>query len=264
MQSVSLARRWRAKLECLGPPQGRQPGSPSEVDALCFSRIPHMRCNELPGLTGERVGRLAANWSDGGLWDDVLLLADRFWQVDEPRERVVRWHHLVLAVGNFKRQSGRRLRPTNLIDPIGCPTVRTSAFDAPCGAQVERDDERTWQVLCDELSGAGVATTTMLLAALWPEQHFVFDWRVRSTANALRVAAKLKPCPSVTAEMKGERAMGISFADYRVVRNWLRGDSHELVLAERALYQLSRKVAPISGRSWEQFAEAVAAELLLI
>lgn len=46
-------------------------------------------------------------------------------------------------------------------------------------------------MLSGSLPGAGVATTTTILAALWPNQHFIFDWRVHAAANALRIEAGL-------------------------------------------------------------------------
>jgi hypothetical protein len=49
------------------------------------------------------IASLSAGWDDGGLWEDVLGLAALVWE-KEPDERRLEWHHLVLAVGNFKRQ----------------------------------------------------------------------------------------------------------------------------------------------------------------
>lgn len=57
--------------------------------------------------------RFACGWVDVGLWGDVALLADRYWSAPADG-KVAAWHHLVLAVGNFKRDAGRRLRPAAL------------------------------------------------------------------------------------------------------------------------------------------------------
>jgi len=66
------------------------------------------------GIPVERIRALGDAWSDGGLWDDILWLADSAWTAPEDDERRMRWHHLVMAVGNFKRQNGRRLRPARI------------------------------------------------------------------------------------------------------------------------------------------------------
>jgi hypothetical protein len=62
-------------------------------------------------LTREQLRDLARPWNDGGLWDDILWLALLAWDATGEPDRSLRWHHLVMAVGNFKRQQGRRLRP---------------------------------------------------------------------------------------------------------------------------------------------------------
>jgi hypothetical protein len=62
------------------------------------------------GVPAERVRALGETWDDGGLWDDILWLALLARAATDDSERRMRWHHLVMAVGNFKRQGGRRLR----------------------------------------------------------------------------------------------------------------------------------------------------------
>jgi hypothetical protein len=63
----------------------------------------------LPQLDSDSVRRLAAAWDDGGCWKDLAWRADQFWS-SAPNEAALMWHHLLLAVGNFKRQGGTRLR----------------------------------------------------------------------------------------------------------------------------------------------------------
>ncbi len=59
---------------------------------------------------------LAELWNDDGLWNDRLLLADRAWTAESDPERTLAWHHLVMALGSFKRQTGRRIYLANLSD----------------------------------------------------------------------------------------------------------------------------------------------------
>lgn len=151
-----------------------------------------MNADDLPlGLPRGRIQALAGAWSDGGLWDDIVWLALLARASADDQERRMRWHHLVMAFGNFKRQGGRRLRP----DPVSPATsltavVQSDNFPVPgLGRPVEHDGLDSWLLLENSLSGAGTATTTTLLAALWPGKHHIFDWRVAAAVAGLGVAA---------------------------------------------------------------------------
>jgi hypothetical protein len=123
----------------------------------------------LPYLTATAINRLAVCWDDGGLWADVSWLARRFHNASED-DAIVWWHHLVLAVGNFKRQPGRRLRPGRLADrPPPQRADLATAITVPRAdppLHVARDELQSWQTLRRRLPGAVAATTTTLLAAL--------------------------------------------------------------------------------------------------
>src|SRR4051812_45535684 len=66
------------------------------------------------GIAGDRLQALAYKWPDHGLWDDILWLASIACAPGSEAARAARWHHLLMAVGNFKRPTGRRLWPTRL------------------------------------------------------------------------------------------------------------------------------------------------------
>jgi hypothetical protein len=51
----------------------------------------------LPGLTAAKAVALEGTWADGGLWDDVCWLAQRFWQEQHSEFTSLSWHHLVLG-----------------------------------------------------------------------------------------------------------------------------------------------------------------------
>ena len=215
----------------------------------------------LPGLTGPGIAALAASWADGGLWNDIQLLADRFFDASEA-EKPFRWHHLVMAVGNFKRQGNRRLRPNLLALPPHSsehPT-RPSTFVVPSGGTLAEEDPASWAALMHGLTGAAVPTTTTLLAALWPDSHFVYDWRVHQAANGLRAAASLPTTADVTAA--GSTAGMNTLDHYGIVRGWLlqaASDSGEsLPDVERALYRLSQKVKSVPGRTWTDYGARLA------
>ena len=142
------------------------------------------------GVPAERIRALGETWDDGGLWDDILWLALLARAATDDRERRMRWHHLVMAVGNFKRQRGRRLRPSR-ISPADKFTyaARADHFNGPDDLTISRDDADSWQHLEDSLAGAATATTTTLLAALWPDSHHILDWRVLAAAAGLGLVA---------------------------------------------------------------------------
>jgi hypothetical protein len=95
-----------------------------------------------------------------------------------------------MAVGNFKRQSGRRLRPSR-ISPANNLTyaARSDRFDGPDSITISRDDADSWQSLENSLAGSATATTTTLLAALWPDCHHILDWRVLAAVAGLGLVA---------------------------------------------------------------------------
>lgn len=218
----------------------------------------------LPGLAAEDVRRLSESWDDGGLWNDILWLADRF-VASEGELRSVAWHHLVMAVGNFKRQAGRRLRPLKLAD-----TDFVGLSDRPLRVVVPGveeplvvDDSGTWRQLNELLPGAGVATMTTLLSALWPDDHIVFDWRVHAAANALRIHAGLEP----TAAVSPDSIVGATetLEDYAVVRAWVLRTAAQLgqrpPAVERTLYRLSQAVQDEPGRTWTKYASVLSGQL---
>jgi hypothetical protein len=211
---------------------------------------------ELPGLDAKTLDRLSESWDDGGLWKDIRFLADRFWSGPDT-DRVMAWHHLVFAVGNFKRQGGTRLKPA----PLGWapPAARTDSVEVPGIGLVGVNDTNGWEKLLG-MRGLGVATGTTLLSALWPEQHFVFDKLVHAVANGLRLHAGLEPTSGVTAE--STKLATQTLENYKTVRGWVLAVASDtrrsLTVVERALYEVGRKVKGETGRSWGNCAGALA------
>jgi hypothetical protein len=219
----------------------------------------------LPDLDATGIDELSLAWDDGGLWSDIEQLAWRFWLADD-HARSFAWHHLVMAIGNFKRQRGRRLFP-HLAAPIPehlerVPNTFTVPSTGPAVTVIVGEPE-TWEALSKALPGSAVATTTTLLAALWPDDHFVFDWRVHAAATALRIGAG-QDAGGIDPSSTSSRP--ISFADYRLVRTWILDTAtieHRRVAdVERALYRLSQEVPPAkTSRTWQSYATEVSATL---
>jgi hypothetical protein len=211
----------------------------------------------LPGLTASRARNLATGWDDGGRWDDVTWLGEHFWAATDPADRVLRWHHVVLAVGNFKRPRARWLSPCRLDGLRRAPSSVATSFETSAGVHVDRDDEASWESLRRSLGGADVSTTSGVLAALWPSHHFMFDWRVRHAASGLRLAANLEPCDGVKPSIAGGEAPPLDFEDYTLVRTWLQALNLPLVVSQRALSCLSKKAGSEPGRPWSEYSRVL-------
>ena len=211
----------------------------------------------LPGFTASRARKLATEWRDEGLWDDAEWLGQQFWAASTPGERALRWHHLVLAVGNFKRPRSRWLSPCRLQGIPGRQPRPADSLETPTGARVDRDDRASWESLRVSLAGADVSTTASLLAALWPGHHLVFDWRVRAAASGLRLAAGLGPCPGIEPSAIESESSPLGFDDYTLVRDWLQALDLPLVVSQRALYCLSRRAGHDPDRPWTEYSRIV-------
>jgi hypothetical protein len=208
------------------------------------------------GVPAERIRALGETWDDGGLWNDILWLALLARTATDDRERRMRWHHLVMAVGNFKRQNGRRLRPSQ-ISPADNLTYAASAdhFNGPGDLRINRDDAESWRRLQDSLVGSATATTTTLLAALWPDSHHILDWRVLAAVAGLGLlAGGESDLDLVTADGGGPLPPVLGL--YPKVRILLvrqsAGAGVPLRTTERALYLMSRAVKG-RGTTWAEY-----------
>jgi hypothetical protein len=208
------------------------------------------------GIPSDRIRALGETWSDGGLWDDILYLAELAWEAaDEPGRRM-RWHHLVMATGNFKRQNGRRLRPSRLspADDLTL-TTRKAQFSGPDNLEIRRDDVGSWRHLQSSLDGAGTATTTTILAALWPDHHHILDWRVLATVAGLGVIVGSENDLGLVTPA-GRDQLEPDLNRYSRVRKLLIRQSREanvpLRTAERALYLMSKAVNG-KGMTWAEY-----------
>lgn len=210
------------------------------------------------GVPREALLVLAGRWTDGGLWKDVQWLAGSLWSAPESSaERSVAWHHLIMAVGNFKRQSGRRLHPGHLSTLPPRDRERDTSFLIPgTSHRLIRDDEATWWAW--PLHGAGVATRTAVLAALWPEQHHILDWRVLAATVALTMTSSADLHVVVP---DSQESIHVESRHYSPVRNVLHEVSAmsgvELTSIERALYELSRQVGRSPDRTWSEYRRAL-------
>jgi hypothetical protein len=216
----------------------------------------------LLGVEDERIRQFADTWSDSGLWDDIAWLSRRVWDAGNDDERRLRWHHLVMAVGNFKRLGGRRLRPEPLASAPGTEAVgQTDHIRIPGGTLLTCEDPASWAQLKDTLPGAATSTTTTLLAALWPTRHFILDWRVLAAVAGLDVTSGGRGHGIVEA-ISGD-FLEPTLDRYRTVRELLIFFSDEsgmpLQFVERGLYVMSKGVKGVKGRKWAEYGDALRA-----
>lgn len=209
------------------------------------------------GLTRDEVKALAEKWPDAGLWNDVLWLSRQFWRT----RNYVAWHHLVMAVGNFKRQPNRRLHPLQLSSDTERQkkVIRTPSFVVPgnSGQTLTRENPDTWWRW--NFTNAGVPTRSTLLAALWPDEHHILDWRVLAVVLALTLDADIPGLNLITPDST-ERVPPLEGKHYERVRELLldiKGSyGLDLVTVERALYVLSTRVKRVkrgTERTWRSY-----------
>jgi hypothetical protein len=165
-----------------------------------------------------------------------------------------------MAVGNFKRQGARRLRPSRISPARNLAfAARSDRFTIPEGVTVTCDSLDSWQQLEHSLDGAATATTTAVLAALWPDSHHILDWRVLAAVAGLGVVSGGDSDLGLVTP-NGRDQLLPTLERYAKVRALLVKLADEARLpvttVERALYLLSRAVQG-QGMTWAEYGEAL-------
>ena len=249
-------------------------------------------------LSNKATGSGAASWSDlnaarveglspgddprpgfSTVWRNILWVAGQFWQAQAARDdarRLETWHHLVMAIGNFKRQGGTQIClleavPKDHVWPAQDSIPPTCKVQTLTGQiELDRDDPDSWKQLTTDkkaIQGLQVATATTLLSALWPGRHVIIDIRDLNATIALNmdeVVSRGWLTPGST------ESLWVTWDRYDWVRTKLRGKAAELraggadvepVQVERALYTLDQKVLrPRKDEpkmTWQEYADAL-------
>jgi hypothetical protein len=190
------------------------------------------------------------------LWEDVQRVADRV-HATSGNQRAWAWHHLLLAVANFKTQA--TLFPPGLLPaPETISLQREDVLVVPMATgtlELRAEDAATWTQLL-QLKGLREPRATTVLSALWPGRHIIMDWRALSAALAL-AGARLGWSSSAVDPSSTRRAKDSweSYAWYRdtVLRAASQAEERPLIV-ERALWRVGRK-AP--GMTWAKYASQV-------
>jgi hypothetical protein len=208
------------------------------------------------------IARLANGWGraeDWDAWANIVTLADEFLAVSDTTNQTNsrRWHDLVMAVGNYKRQTGRIKAPRFASpDPIARRPNPPDQFAIPGnGATLIRDDPESWVRLTSQKKGFGVPMATTLMSALWPDHHFILDRRDVRAAVGLGPATKWSDTDS-DLDQNGNFPEEFGWDWYFWLRdcvNLTKGST--LLEVERALFVLDERVAPVlkkaqKAQSW--------------
>ncbi len=222
-------------------------------------------------LSKVRWAAWADEWDDRKLtgtrlWGEIQSLAASFWRSMAADDGIwssrtkVKWHHLVLAVANFKRSSGRLVPYPQLLaeDPEDSPPGRCSHVSLPDAGPIPRVGdaskyEEAFRPLRADGQGMGVPTASTLLTALWPEDHIIIDRRALAALFAVHPEgwAYLKELHAH--EYTTDAWVHPSWRDYVWYRDKLTEiDPIERQSIERALYALDRRVSK-KGQGWDDY-----------
>lgn len=193
---------------------------------------------------GEPIGRSQIGREDWlRAWQNIRVLADRLLGTpnsEQPCDQEL-FHHLMLAVGNFKRQAGDIHLAVEIADYFATRQSASLVLPGNLG-RLERDNPASWQALAGRVPGLGIPTTTCLLAALWPDHHAIMDIYDRRAAVGLQIGQR----------SKNDERLGTASAPGNAwwFYSWFRGTvtltAHtagcEVVQVERALFVLGSAV----------------------
>jgi hypothetical protein len=217
-------------------------------------------------LTRLQVSHLSSEWDNVALrkraWSDINVLVQRFRVASSEgntESSCLTWHHLLLAIGNFKRSAGNVFPHALPGTPTTPATVRFNEFAFPSAVdgqsiRVTCEESSTWMSLTNE-PGVGVPTATTVLAAVWPTRHAIID--IRDTRAAIGLMAPVwwtaagldrAKLPSRTSHL----------AYWKLYADWLRdvvlltasAVSLAPVDVERALYILDDLVMKELPKGW--------------
>ena len=215
-------------------------------------------------LERDDVGVLAGKWGGtdsrrGRAWGDIEVLAALFLASDQsqPGAAVRCWHHLLLAVGNFKRTGGLILPPSLTVDTSSdcrpdCCAIPSSPTSS---VQMKRDCATTWRALTS-IVGLGVPTASTMLSALWPGSHVIVDRRAACAAIGISAGALWDVSALEDAELPDLHTTDSYWQFYAdwyqpAVLATAESVGCEPVAVERALFCLDPRVRPsLPKTSW--------------
>jgi hypothetical protein len=207
----------------------------------------------LAALWGKPAGESRVSRNDWlRAWRNIGVLASRLFDTLDPQGRCdpETFHHLLLAVGNFKRQAGDIHLRVDFADLAAERRGESLVLPGDLG-RLDRDGVASWQRL-DQIPGLGIPTASCLLAALWPDSHAIMDIYDRRALVGVQVGR----------HSHNDRRLDVArvpshewwFYDWfrRTVTLTAQTADCEPVSVERALYILGARTASELGDKWEQ------------
>lgn len=247
--------------------------SPDDLEPVGAVQVPLDRLRSVTHLPlGPRaITTLSEEWGGEDAlrsWSDIEWVAQQFMRQSSGGsvDATVAWHHLVVAVGNFKRSTGRN-HPAHLPPPDQKLQVPDHFTIPGHSLDVHIDDVQTWRYLTKAIRGFDVPTATTLLSAVWPGQHVIIDRRDTVAAVGLTTSVW---------DSKGYEDAKLPsrkpYDAYWELYEWLRPTIQATAVGvapvdvERALYVLDIKarkaLPPKRNWRWSQYAE-VGGEVLI-
>ena len=218
----------------------------------------------LSSLTPASIQKLAGTYppSVAARADDIFALARLFTislAKGEASDQAQRWHHLLMAAGNFKRQGGS-IRIGPLIQaahsPPPPPFVPPGAEEGaiPLTATSGHEYFKTIKGL------RRVPTASVVVAALWPDENLIADRRDLNAAIGLllpSVNGNSVLYDELRAWSRNRGRVGIVTSDYE----WLKAVAGKtrrqpgfggvsMLSLERALFMLDKRTAQIA---WPEY-----------
>jgi hypothetical protein len=207
----------------------------------------------LAALWGKPVGESRVGRSDWlRSWRNIDVLASRLFNTLDAEEQCdpETFHHLLMAVGNFKRQAGDIHLRVDFADLAA--RQRGKSFVIPGGVgRLERDNRASWQRL-QQIPGLSIPTASCLLAALWPGSHVIMDVYDRRAAVGLQVGRRSHDNRRLDEVWAPSHEWWFYDWFRRTLTMTAQAADCEPVSVERALYILGARTAKELGDRWEQ------------
>jgi hypothetical protein len=208
---------------------------------------------QLAALWGKPVGKSRVGRDDWRrTWGNIGVLASRLFNTLDAQERCdpETFHHLLMAVGNFKRQAGDIHFPIDFPDFASKQRGKSLVLPGDRG-RLERDNVASWQLL-KQIPGLGIPTASCLLAALWPDSHAIMDVLDRRAVIGLQVGRRAHNDRCLDTARIPSREWWFYDWFRQTVTLTAQEAGCEQVSVERALYVLGTRTARVLGKKWDQ------------
>ena len=223
----------------------------------------------LSALTALAVDKLAAIYppSVRVRADDIFSLARLFaasLNTGTPAEQAQRWHHLLMAAGNFKRQGGS-IRIGPLIQAPDVPPPRPFVPPGAGAGSVPLGPNSGHEYFLTVKGLRRLPTASVVLAALWPDDNLIADRRDLNAAIGLllpTVSGIEDVADGLRAWFRHRRRVGIDTSDFDWLRRVARATLSQpglggvsLLSLERALFMLDKRTPQIA---WPEYSIEIA------